>query len=453
MNSSSKFKIALSVAVIVVALVAVIAVCSVQHDAKVEFSNGVILDFSEYDTVWTGTSLEGVSAIDALKTVCEKNRFSCRISESGIVEEINGIPNTEDRRWDLWIIEKGGTIWKKMESPYTYGVSGKAAVCWAYRTSNEKPTVAVDVNGISIYGIGKVSRTVTLSASLTEDLCSVGAIDTIVGTDKFSNYPKAIVDGHNSGRIAIVGDYATPNFEAIIKQNPDAVFCDDSVSNHAEVCERLKNSGVKAFLLYKAYSAKEIMDNIFAVAQISGHRSDMKVLFDKMDNIGGTIASMLSKSPKTKVCDIAVTLSGDMSPYVSGSNTYIDSIVSALYGVNVFRDMDGWVSVNSEQILKRNPSKIIVLSSSIEATEESYNRFISSLPAEWKGTNAYKNGEIYLFCDGANDLAQRPGPRFIQLAELVAKIINPDVFPDSQVRKYIGNDYRDFLVYSKEMGI
>ncbi len=147
-----------------------------------------------------------------------------------------------------------------------------------------------------------------------------------------------------------------------------------------------------------------------------------------------------------------IALSSYPSPYVAGSGTYLDDIVSSINGTNVFSYLNGWPQIVSEYIKKNNPECIIVLDEG-RYTPEQYELMLSTLSAQWKATDAYKNGNIYLLCDGVSDMAQRYGPRTIQLVELLARIINPDSFSDGiVVNKAIGNDYTDYLNITKDLG-
>ena len=149
-------------------------------------------------------------------------------------------------------------------------------------------------------------------------------------------------------------------------------------------------------------------------------------------------------------CDLLLSGGGSLLSVAAGSGTYAHDAVVVAGGSNILSEMDGWVHVNSEVISKGNPQVIIVLHSSVEGTLD-YGSMLENMSAEWKSTDAYKNGRVYLLTDDAADMAQRPSPRVAQLAELVARIIQPDVFADIEVPKVIGNDYRDYLVYSKNM--
>ena len=84
-------------------------------------------------------------------------------------------------------------------------------------------------------------------------------------------------------------------------------------------------------------------------------------------------------------------------------------------------------------------------------TTEEYDHLYSNLPAQWKDTQAWKDGEVYVICEGAADLVQRFGPRTAQVAELVAMILHPGAF-DTDVPKIIGDDYEQYLSYSSYMG-
>jgi iron complex transport system substrate-binding protein len=120
-------------------------------------------------------------------------------------------------------------------------------------------------------------------------------------------------------------------------------------------------------------------------------------------------------------------------------------------GNNIFSSLSGWVQINSEQVMTANPSVIIILTTNYSATQQEYDSIMNSLPAEWKATDAYKSREIYLVCETAGDMSLIPGPRFIQLMELTARILHPDVFDDIPIPKYIGNNYEDFLTFTKDL--
>lgn len=59
-------------------------------------------------------------------------------------------------------------------------------------------------------------RVVTLSPVSTEIVWSVGAVNTIVGTDSYSDYPLTIKERRAQNLIATVGTYLAPSYESIM---------------------------------------------------------------------------------------------------------------------------------------------------------------------------------------------------------------------------------------------
>jgi iron complex transport system substrate-binding protein len=157
-----------------------------------------------------------------------------------------------------------------------------------------------------------------------------------------------------------------------------------------------------------------------------------------------------------------VSLSADKAPWVAGINTYISDVYkktsayNAFDGsVNVNLDWDktiyGWKQANPEVIVEANPDIILIISQ-YSCSQENYDYVVSNLPEEWKYSNAYKNDKIYMVCDSAADLMQRPSTRLAQLTELVGRIFHETYFPDDIViPHFFGNEYADYLVHSKTL--
>ena len=76
-----------------------------------------------------------------------------------------------------------------------------------------------------------------------------------------------------------------------------------------------------------------------------------------------------------------------------------------------------------------------------------------SLSELWKSTDAYKSGQIYMFCGELAEMASRPGPRYMQAMELIAMILHPEAFSQT-LPKSIGGDYEQYLdpAISKYLG-
>ena len=269
--------------------------------------------------------------------------------------------------------------------------------------------------------------------------------------DSYSDHPQSVVDAAASGSIAVVGTYTSPSFELIMGTNPDVVFADSSQRSHAVMMEQLRDSGVDSVLIYPGEDLESIMDNIFIVGTVINYELAAGEVIGDTYEVIDTLAEHVFTPDAGGNVDVMISLEPDISPWVSGADTYISSISELFNSTNVFSEWGGWVHVTSDRIPYADPDKIIIVTSEYSATQEEYDHLYSNLPAQWKDTQAWKDGEVYVICEGAADLVQRFGPRTAQVAELVAMILHPGAF-ESDVPKIIGDDYEQYLSYSGYMG-
>jgi len=113
---------------------------------------------------------------------------------------------------------------------------------------------------------------------------------------------------------------------------------------------------------------------------------------------------------------------------------------------------NGWPNITASLVMGLNPSYIIILDVGTYTVDQ-YDEMLASLSDEWKQTDAYKNGNIYLFTEKLGEMAQRSGPRIAQLTELIARVTNSSAFDDGiTVPKAVGDNYQDYLSYTKGLG-
>ncbi len=447
-----KKKALLTVAILIIGSILAISFNNTQVSAYQ--SAGIAIDFGERNVTWTDMDLnEYGDPYDALVEACDRNGYTMTINDDTVIE-INGIANVGDYSWGLWAVERSSVEWKKLSLPYG-DISGYSVTSWAYCYEGgdvaETPAVGVDQYGRCIYGYSQANRVVTLSPSLTEIIGSLNSVNTLVGTDGgykgSSNYPDSVVAAKNNGDILTVGDYTSPSFEYIIKTNPDIVFCDGSQYSHYEMAEKLRKVSIPAIVLYAGESTDTIKDNIYIMGVAMRHELRALEVISTLDDAETDIIKMIS-SGSTVPKDLMVALSPDKSPWLAGYDTYVDDIINTVMGENAFASEYGWVQINSEMIPGNNPSIIIVIAGDYGATQSEYDILLNSLSEEWKETDAFRDGNIYVLCDGLAEMSMRPGPRYAQLMELVTLILH---FP-SEVPKYIGDEYEDYLTITKHLG-
>lgn len=424
-------------------------------------STGIAIDFGNRDVEWADVDFkEYTSPIEVLEYACDEIGYELVI-EDNVVIGINGIYNDDERIWAIWVVEKGKLDWVKLtdidtenteEDTEEKSLSRFSASSWAYCSEDEVPTVGVDQFGRSIHGYPQAQRIVTLSPAITEIVGSLNAANTIVGTDSYSNYPEAVVEGKNNKSITNIGDFINPSFELIMKTQPDLVLCDGSQYAHYEMAERIRKTTVNSIVLYAGESIDTIIDNIYIVGMVMGYEMRSEIVIKLLEMAEGEILDNIGKN-LTRSKSTIISLSADKAPWVSGPQTYADDILNEVHSENVFTIGHGWIQTNSELIVQANPEVAIILTRDYSATESEYEIMLNNMSAEWKQTDAYKNKQIYLLGEEAGEMAQRSGPRYAQFMELMTLILYDDVLSsDDPLPKYIGDNYRDFLTFTEYLG-
>jgi len=441
-SRAMKIKIIFTIAVLVIGAAATIAMNGVGSNVTQYKSEGIVVDFGNYNTIWGNADFkisdDPVSLLENVKEQHIMEGFEYELSEgklNSVTYNEKTYQNDETHAWGLWYVPFNEFDAIKAESS-SIKASEYTVVIWAYTSSESIPAVAVDATATSIYGYAEPYRIVSLSPVCTETINSVSGIQKIVGTDAYSNYPDYVVKGHEDGSIAIVGSYTDPSYEAIMNTSPELVYCDASTYKDIQIASLLRSSNVNAVVLYNGEDIDTIIKNIFITGTSMSHGVGAQAYIEKVNYSIEEIQKTVSK-PGMRVM---VALSNDPSPWVAGDYTYVNDIITRLGGVNVFGNLKGWANITPESITEQNPDCIIVIDS-YRYSKERYDDMISVLSHEWKSTNAYKNGYIYLYCDTFGDLGSRSGPRFPQLMEVIALSLDSA----EKLPKAVGNDYRDYL--------
>ncbi|MCL1978846.1 MAG: helical backbone metal receptor [Methanomassiliicoccaceae archaeon] len=416
-------------------------------------ADGIIIDFGEREIVYVSVETSQYpDAVSALRFACSEKDYQLE-ADGGSITTIDSRPaDTDDRAWNLYFTKKGDVNWTMAEDPSQVMIDDYSAVAWGLCSPGEFPTTAVDATGVNYYGYPIATRVVTLSPSATETVVAVGGYNTLVGTDMYSNYPYSVVQGQNSGRIAEVGGYSTPSFELVLKQRPDLVVCISTQATHIAMAYKLREKGINTVVSFDGESLDTIMDNVHVIGTAMGYDLGRDRVINTMNDAFDIIKGTLETDFTITFPKVMVALNTVKSPWVSGGGTYMSDILDFVLATNAYGDSNNWIQANSESVFKYNPDVILVVGYDMSLTQEDYDKMLDELPAEWKRTNAFKTGEIYVFAESSADLASRPAPRAVQLTELVGRILHPDSFRDDiKVPKYFGNEYENYLSITKDM--
>lgn len=416
----------------------------------------VTLDFGDY-RIENADVNENENATEALISLCQSHGYQIIYNPDGTVKTIDGYPKSDDdRTWGLYVTnsKKGGAWEKYVGSPSGLKLPSAESISWGLCSENERPTPVIDATGHVFYGSAEAKTIVSLAPSCTETVCRLGYEDRIVGTDSYSNYPVSVVGKRESGAVADVGNFVSPNFEIIVKLNPDLVIGISGQAEHIVLAEKLRAVGINTVITSGGEDLQTVYDNTYmcgtAIGDSEKTREITLNLRDQVEKTYGYVSSV-EQHP-----NIMTAITVDKSPWVAGIDTYVSDIYGKIGACNAFDEsvnpgiggtVEDWKSVNSEVVVRADPEYIFVVNS-----EMTYESLMDKIPEEWKSTSAYKNGNVYLLKDSAEDLMSRPSTRLAQAAELLGRIVHPEAFPESvEIAKEIGDDYAKYLRYSTEL--
>ena len=246
-------------------------------------------------------------------------------------------------------------------------------------------------------------RIVSLLPSLTESVCELAHCHRLVGVDRYSNWPEAVV-----GKLPKVGGGLDPSIEAIVALKPDVVLM--SVSSRAS--DRLEALGVKVVQLEPKTHAD--------VRRVLGVVSDMLGVprAEGADRLWRVIdASVLAaaQSLPARVRNVRVYFEVSRGPYAAGASSFIGETLARLGAANVVpASLGPFPRLNPEFVVRANPDIIMIGNRSMQT--------LVPYPG-WASLRAIRDNRLCVFGPGDSDVVVRPGPRMAEAARIMAKCL------------------------------
>lgn len=307
----------------------------------------------------------------------------------------------------------------------TITISTTTPVTVTKTTTVKTPVAIVDALGRIVEFNKTPRRVVSLAPSITEILFTLGLGDSVVGVDKYSNYPPEVVKLVEEGRIKVIGGYWNPDLEKILELKPDLVLASAGVPSHLQLLEKFNELGLRVVYL-KAGSAQNVYDvyrDIRLVAKIFGVEQHAEEVISRIEEEISSVSSKLAEVNATPVKVLILLGPPTWGLWTAGGGTFIDYVIGAAGGVNIAGRYSGWVQLSYEDIVSADPDVIIITAMGVNPRDVLSE--IAGTPLNQ--TSAFRNGNIYVFTGEADDLLSRPGPRIGDAVVLVAKTLHPDV--------------------------
>ncbi|MBC8063470.1 MAG: ABC transporter substrate-binding protein [Chlorobia bacterium] len=187
----------------------------------------------------------------------------------------------------------------------------------------------------------------SLSPGSTEVLASMAYAVKLVGRTAACNYPP-------SAATAEVVAQVKPDYEKIKSLNPGLVVYDASIYNDQDIAQ-IKALGIDTFE-FKADTVDQYSDEIRKLGALAGVEMEASTYADKMlQERKAAAAETLSTVPK-----VALILPGKSGEhYIAGIKSFHADVIRASGGEPVGPDVNRYVPINAEALIKLNPDMIV----------------------------------------------------------------------------------------------
>lgn len=251
---------------------------------------------------------------------------------------------------------------------------------------------------------------ISLMPSNTEIVAEIGSKDELVGITTVDTYPEDLSE--DLTRL----DSFDLDEEAMMALEPTHII--SHASNHdmnQDIIDRVAlNTGAEVLVVDDAQSIDAIFETINSVGDFIDKISEAESLNSELKEE----LSLIEEEYSGQQSDDSVLLLVSTTPdiYVAADNTFIDDFLETLEIENAFDDVEGYPAITSEEIIAREPTKVI--STSGQDAETLANE-ISSISGLSNSEIADENNQ----CVPNPDTISRPGPRFIDGLEEIAQCI------------------------------
>ncbi len=269
------------------------------------------------------------------------------------------------------------------------------------------PLTVKDVTGTELTFEAAPQRIITLLPSETEIVYAIGAADSLVGVDDYSNYPKEAESLEKIGNMDV-------NFEKVLSLKPDLVLASYTMGKAA--VDKLRSLNIPVYATDpKTYDA--VVEKVKQIGQIINKNEQAAEVAAHMQQVREQVAAAVKDAPKPNVYL-------EFAPgWTVGKGEFLDELISIAGGANI-ATQPGWYEIDAESVVKSNPDQIIYASMTVAEGEK--NPILSAIEARpgWDAINAVKNKLLF---EVDQDPLTRVGPRLAEGLLEVARKLHPDL--------------------------
>ncbi|HLX08708.1 MAG TPA: helical backbone metal receptor [Thermoanaerobaculia bacterium] len=257
-------------------------------------------------------------------------------------------------------------------------------------------------------------RVVVMAPGAAEMLESLGLLDRVVGVGDFVDWPLRLRE------LPKVGAYDAPNAERLLGLRADMLITTVNRAGSARLAQ-LEKLGIAVVQLELS-----TYDGVFsALAELGerfGRRAQAAALVRDMRSRLERVRLRAAGAPRRRVLFVV----GRDPLYVAGPGSHLDRLIRLAGGENLLGDSRAPYALTSmEVVLRRLPE--VILDSSDNRPGTGSGRRLGAW-AEWPFLPAVRDRRVYVIDPWRLSI---PGPRLPEMAELMGKLIHPEIFGEA----------------------
>jgi len=268
-------------------------------------------------------------------------------------------------------------------------------------------------------------------------LFKLGLGDRVAGVTRYCDYPPEATEK------PVVGGYFDVNYEMLLSLEADLVIL---LIEHQDALDRLEELGIKTLTVDHS-RVTGILESVTTIANRCGEKERGVKLRLALENriskvqqkvLTGSLTHRYPDTPIPRYPDqdrprVLVAVGRLMNKssggeiFISGRDGFYDDLVALAGGVNAYREETlKFPAISDEGLVRLDPD--IILEMVPDLAGESDRESLMDLWRSKRGIRAVREGQVHILGD---DYVVVPGPRFVDLLEDIAEIINRMQNPES----------------------
>ena len=258
-----------------------------------------------------------------------------------------------------------------------------------------------------------IDRIISMGPSKTEILAALGVGGQIIAADE-----------HSAGIEGLSPDIPlfsvlTPDPEQIIALAPDVIFVAGLLRHGgADPFRVVVDAGICVIYIPTSSSIEGIKEDIRFMAAVMGAKEEGAAIVAEMESKIAAIRAVGETITAARTVYFEIEAAPHMFSF--GGGVFLSEMLEIIGAVNIFADVDGWLSVSDEVILVANPDVILT---NVGWMDDPIGEIISR--PGWETLAAVQNGAVHKI--DANS-SSRPSHHITLALTQMAAAIYPEYF-------------------------